>query len=399
MKKMPRWFVLVLLCLGLIALILLLLHFLRPGNVSAPSVTKNTTTTKKTTPTPTLVFAAMGDMLAHDSINRQARAGDKYDYKPYFSHIRPLYKNADVVFCNPETLATGQKFGVSGYPTFNAPTEFARDLVDRNGAACDIINLATNHMNDKRQAGIDTTLDEWDSLKPLAHTGANRNAQEQNAVSYFEKNGIKVAFLAFADYSNDPNLIEYGVNIYHNDALVSRLVTEAKAHADAVIVSMHWGTENMNTANDDQRQAAQRLADLGVTVVIGTGPHVIQEAAYITGSGGQKTLVWYSIGNMLSSQLKINELTGGVAGFTLKKASGTMVAESPTFKPTFMSYVWPAADRAADNLAARSDFQLLPLSASGSRIEAMFGSNYSSFERLNYVKTTLTDAANITVGD
>ncbi len=346
---------------------------------------------------PNLRFAAMGDLLAHDTINQQAKKGDTYDYKPYFSHIMPLYKDADVVFCNPETLAAGQAYGISGYPAFNAPTEFARDLASSEGAGCNLINTATNHIGDKSQAAINATLDVWNGFNLLADAGANHSPEEQNAVRYFTKNGIKVAFLAFADYSNNKTVTNYGLNIYHDDALVSRLMTEARSNADAVVVSMHWGTEDSNVVNTDQQAAAQRVADLGADVVIGTGPHVLQKTTWLTGQGGRKTLVWYSIGNMLSSQLKISELTGGVAGFTIVKKSSSIVVQQPTFKSTFMSYDWSAADKAADNLLARHNLLLQPLADATGRPEAMFGNPYSVTERAQYVRNTLTSEASVSI--
>jgi poly-gamma-glutamate synthesis protein (capsule biosynthesis protein) len=97
-------------------------------------------TVKKIEPSGVVTFAAMGDMLAHDSVVAQARAANgSYDFTPYFSAIKPLYKGADAVFCNAEGLTTGEAFGISGYPAFNAPTEFARDLV--LGAGCNVIGL------------------------------------------------------------------------------------------------------------------------------------------------------------------------------------------------------------------------------------------------------------------
>lgn len=350
--------------------------------------------TVQTTKPSQLVFAAMGDQLAHDSVVAQAKSGDTYDFTPYFKHIRGLYSNADVVFCNAESLAAGQQLGISGYPTFNAPNEFARDLV--NGAGCNLIGLANNHMNDKQQAGIDANLGVWDSLPILAHSGSNKSAEDQQNIPYFTKNGIKVAFLAYADYSNNTNLTSYGLNIYHDEQLFSSQLKEARANADAVIVSLHWGTEDSTTPNSDQAAMAQRAADLGADVVIGTGPHVLQKTVWLNGANDKKTLVWYSIGNMLSSQLAINELTSGVAGFTLVKEATGVRVESPTFKATFMSYDWPAADRAAQRLTTRSNLKLQPLSEATGRPEAMFGSKYSVSERTKYVHDTITSAAGVT---
>lgn len=359
--------------------------------VAAPQ--KHTSPSKTTAPNQ-LVFAAMGDQLAHDSVVAQAKTGSTYDFAPYFTAIRPLYKNADVVFCNPETLMAGQQLGISGYPTFNAPNEFARDLV--NGAGCNLINIASNHVNDKQQKGINANLDVWDKLPILAYSGSNRSAQEQNTIHYFTKNGIKVAFLAYADYSNDTNLTSYGLNIYHNDTLFTSQLKEARANADAVVVSLHWGTEDSNVVNSDQTAAAQKAASLGADVVIGTGPHVLQKTVWLDAKDGKKTLVWYSIGNMLSSQLAVNELTGGVAGFTLVKQSSGVKVEAPTFKATFMSYDWPAADRAAEKLTTRSNLKLQPLSEATGKPEAMFGSTYSVSERTKYVHDTITNDAGVT---
>lgn len=368
---------------------------LRPNSVNAPSKKSIASTTKSSSKSlqPTLRFAAMGDMLAHDTVNKQAASNGSYDYASFFTSIKPLYKDADIVFCNPETIATGSQLGVSGYPTFNAPTEFARDLV--SGAGCNLINLASNHMNDKGQTGIDANLTAWDNLPVLAKSGSNRSAAEQQTVRYFTKNNIKVAFLAFADYSNNTSVTSYGLNSYHQAELVDALMTEARNNADAVIVSMHWGTEDSTAVNTDQQAAAQHLADMGADVIIGTGPHVIQAATWLNGLNGHKTLTWYSIGNMLSAQLKIEELTGGVAGFTLVKKSSGVSVEQPTFKATYMSYDWSTADKAADNLLARHNLVLQPLANATGKPEAMFGSQYSVSERTQYVHQTLTSEAGV----
>lgn len=118
----------------------------------------------QSTPESSFIMSAMGDMLAHDSVVQQAKTADGYDFSPYFASITPLLQNSDVIFCNPETTSAGVEYGISGYPTFNAPTEFARDL---RKAGCDVINLASNHISDKGQAALHVTLDVWEAEKPL----------------------------------------------------------------------------------------------------------------------------------------------------------------------------------------------------------------------------------------
>jgi poly-gamma-glutamate synthesis protein (capsule biosynthesis protein) len=181
-------------------------------------------------------------------------------------------------------------------------------------------------------------------------------------------------------------------------ALVQKLMTEARKNAQIVLVSAHWGTEDSNTVNADQKAAAQLLADNGATMIIGTGPHVEQAVARITASDGRSVPVWYSIGNMLSSQLGINGLTSGVALADIDMNDAQPVVKQLAFAPTFMSYEWSAADKAAQNLLARHNLKLLPLAQSDSQIQTMFGPGYSASERKSYLENVLdASVAQVTV--
>lgn len=346
-------------------------------------VAKQAPSPKKTANSVRLV--AMGDILAHDSVVQNARQNGGYDFTKFFRSITPFYQSADVTFCNPETPA-GTKLGISGYPTFTAPDEFVRDL--RANPGCNLINLATNHINDKGQAGIEETLKLWEATEPLAIAGANRTSQEQSKVKYFNKNGIKFAFVAFADFSNNKNLTSHSVNFYHDSALVKHLMSEARQNSDVVIVSAHWGAEDSTVVNNDQASASNLLADLGADVIIGTGPHVLQKVEWIS-RGESRTLVWYSIGNLLSSQLLVDELTGGIASMEFEKADGKVVIKNLSFAPTFMAYDWPTGDKASGKLLARTNLNLLPLMEADQRIRSMF-SDETAESRMNFVKQTLS---------
>ncbi len=362
------------------------------AQVAVPTQAPAAKQTQATVKPMKLKFAAMGDMLAHDSVVSQARNENGYNFSQYFASIRNNYKDSDLVFCNPETPAAGDSLGISGYPVFNAPTEFARDL--RSGG-CNVINLATNHIFDKGQAGIDQTRQVWDQQKPLLISGANRLADEQNTISVTTKNGIKIAFVAFADFSNNSGYAAHSINFYHDKTLVERLMKAARDQADVVIVSAHWGTEDSTAVNADQQAAARQFSDLGADVIIGTGPHVLQKVEWLTGANGHKSLVWYSIGNMLSSQLAIDELTGVIARFTIEKAAqGSITIGEIEATPTFMSYEWSPTDKQASNLAARHNLQLAALRDAKDRIAPMFGSSYD--ERLKFVTTTLGEVVSVT---
>ena len=63
---------------------------------------------------------------------------------------------------------------------------------------------------------------------------------------------------------------------------------------------MHWGDEYTNTPTNSEKEIAQYLSELGVDLVIGTHPHVVQPIEYVG-----ETLVIYSLGNFISNQLVI----------------------------------------------------------------------------------------------
>lgn len=399
-KKRKKWIIIAVAIAVVIFVLALGVWFVTSQGKKPEQIeTKTTSSVTETVPveTETVVhLAMMGDMLAHDSVNAQAKTASGYDYTPYFTDIKPLYKEADVVFCNPETPVAGDTYGVTGYPAFNAPSAFARDLV--KGAGCNVISLASNHQADKGQGGIDTSLAVWKSQEPYAYSGMNSSADGQNTVSYFTVEGVKFAFLAFMDFSNSSLPHSYSVNTYHNTALVQTLLAEAKANAQVVIVSAHWGVEDSSTVTADQKSAAQLFADNGASIVIGTGPHVEQAVSWLTASDGRTVPVWYSIGNMLSSQLGIDGLTSGVAQCDIRLKDGAITVDSLTFTPTFMSYEWSAADKAAGNLLARHNLKLQPLAQADAEIRSMFGSKYSAAERKVYLEKALdASTANVVV--
>ena len=312
---------------------------------------------------------AMGDMLPHDSVNQNAQRPDGgYDYGQFFSGIAPQLEAADVTFCNQEVPSAGAEFGISGYPTFNAPTEFARDL--HGAVGCDLVNTATNHSADLGAAGIAATRGAWDALTPAAVSGANRSPEEQRTVPVFERDGVTFALVSFAEYSNAP-IDGVSLNLMGDDALVSDLLAQARERADVVVVSAHWGTEDSHEVNDQQRAFAQRVADLGADVVIGTGPHVLQPTVWLDRPDGGRTLVWYSIGNMLNTQLELDQRTGVIAGFDAVRdpETGNVAIENPTGILTYMHYAWTPEQEAANDLGARTDLSITPLAEAESLLQ------------------------------
>lgn len=63
---------------------------------------------------------------------------------------------------------------------------------------------------------------------------------------------------------------------------------------DVLVVLMHWGAEYCPQMNHLQEQTARQLTSLGVHLVIGCHPHVMQPYSY-----RDNQFVAYSLGNLL----------------------------------------------------------------------------------------------------
>lgn len=66
----------------------------------------------------------------------------------------------------------------------------------------------------------------------------------------------------------------------------------------------------------EQRRLAQLLADLGVDLIIGSHPHVVQPIEWI-----DDTLCIYSLGNLISAQDGTYKRVGLLAGVTITKTT------------------------------------------------------------------------------
>ena len=334
---------------------------------------------------------ATGDLLPHNSVNANAKSADGgYNYVQFFDKLTPYFKNNDIVFCNQESTTAGD-LPITGYPTFNAPSAFSRDI---NAVGCNVVNLANNHMADYGQAGITGTLATWANLpNKLAINGVNNSANEQQ-VSYFTAKGKKIGFVSFTYLSNNKNVADYALNTF-NDSLVQKLVSEADKNADFVIVSAHWGAEGDANPDTGEKEWAQKLVANGADLVIGTGPHILQPVETIT-AGGKTGTVWYSLGNLLSTQLKSHELIGGLARISIDTKDNAMKISNMSFVPTYMHYEWSPADQQAENLLARKNLMLYPLWDAGAAMQtARF--DMTKEQAFAHVNATINKNNNVTV--
>ena len=114
------------------------------------------------------------------------------------------------------------------------------------------------------------------------------------------------------------------------------------------IAYMHWGEEYHTTESEVQREMAQKLCDLGVDVLIGSHPHVIQPVEVFKSSDNTHTMPCaFAIGNLLSNQRRdyIDQMPTGETEdglfVTLSLTSGKdgkITLTDMEFTPTWVYY-------------------------------------------------------------
>ncbi|MGG5329500.1 CapA family protein [Enterococcus sp. AZ163] len=281
-------------------------------------------------------FSAVGDNLINDFIyknNQNADGTYRFDYM--YEPTRYLTSEADISYINQETICGGEALGLSGYPSFNGPTEIL-DAV--HGAGFNWLATASNHSMDRGENGVVSQLNYIEQNYPdMTVTGSQRSARDSR-LKVKEINGVKVGFTTYTYGLNGyalPLGKEYLVNLIDDETMKADM-EELNQISDVQIVSMHWGQEYQSVQDAEQERLAQLLSDAGADVIIGGHPHVIQPMDYISGSSGNETLVIYSLGNFLSSQNESDQMLGGMARgkISYNKATEEVSFQDVTFWPT-----------------------------------------------------------------
>ncbi|MCP8966987.1 CapA family protein [Ectobacillus ponti] len=279
----------------------------------------------------TVRLTAVGDVLIHDRVYNDAKTGTSYDFKPMLASMKPYIEPADAAFVNQESVVGGAELGLSTYPSFNSPVEIADALKD---TGFDVIGTANNHALDRGEKALRNSIAYWNKLG-LLHTGTFESEADRENIRTFTKNGITFSVLAYTFGTNGIRSPQpYLVN-YIDRERMKRDVAKAKQLSDAVVVMLHFGTEFETMPNTEQQSLAQYLTDLGVTIIFGHHPHVLQPPAFLTGKNGQQTFVAYSLGNFLAGQENQTTWFGGVMNIQVNKdAAGHVTVANPSFLPT-----------------------------------------------------------------
>ena len=273
---------------------------------------------------PKISIIMVGDMLMHTPVEESAKQEDgTYSYDALFANTVEEIQAADLALVNQEVIIAGEKYGISGYPAFNAPFELGHDLIE---AGFDVICHGTNHALDQGKKGLKSCLSFWEENYPeVPVLGIHGSQEDQDEIYIYEQDGVKIAVLNFTYGTNGialPSDMPYAVDMLEKEKVIEA-ITKAEELADFTIVCPHWGNEYELGVVKSQKDWTEIFLENGVDLVIGTHPHVIEPVEMIVDEEtGQSMLVYYSIGNFCnwtsSSGAGIaNRMVGGMAQVTI----------------------------------------------------------------------------------
>ncbi len=272
-------------------------------------------------------IGAVGDVLMHGAVKDAAadhRRGDADGgFGWLWAPVKDLLSATDLTFANLETPVAPTSGSGSRSFVFNAPPAVVSAL--RSGGV-KVVSFANNHVLDQGRPGFEETLGVLDRLA-MPYVGAGPEGRESGP-RVFEVNGLSLAFLGYARFFNQdgndcPRPAERGGRPCVKSSLLdperaAAEVRTAAARYDAVVVSLHWGTEYEQQPREADVALAHRLANAGALIVLGHHPHVLQPIELYQREDGRTALIAYSLGNFVSNQSR-----GYVHGVTPAEVGAT----------------------------------------------------------------------------
>lgn len=280
----------------------------------------STSTIDDTGKTITATVINTGDIILHDRIFKDALLSDgTYDFSDFFKVADKRFKAADYAVANLEVTLGGTESGAySGFPAFNSPDSLLDPI---KKAGINLLLTANNHSYDTRLLGLKRTVQK---VKEYGFDFIGTKETESDP-TYIIKDigGIKIGITCFTyetksaddgrktlngnvlatEAQNLINSFDYDeIDKFYKTAqtIVNKMKDDG---ADALVFYMHWGEEYQRTPNTWQKSIAQKLCNMGVDVIVGGHPHVLQPVSLLHAEGSSKlTVCAYSLGNAISNQ-------------------------------------------------------------------------------------------------
>ena len=278
----------------------------------------------------------IGDIMGHEEQiwSAENRATHQFNYDDVFKYIKPVISEADIAIGNFEVTLAGPPY--TGYPQFSSPADLA---VACKNAGIDYLVTANNHAADRGKKGIAGTINRLDSIG-IPHTGTFLNSSYRDSLSplMIYKNGTSIALLNYTFSTNGIIVPEpVIVNMLDKNLITADVKKARDRKADLIILFLHWGTEYDTIPSKSQTDMAKYFQSLGVDMVIGSHPHVVQKMVLTKNdNSGNNELVVYSLGNFVSNQRKPKTDGGSIVKVDLIKKDGKYIISDAGYYLTWV---------------------------------------------------------------
>jgi poly-gamma-glutamate synthesis protein (capsule biosynthesis protein) len=267
------------------------------------TLTDTATFTPTGTHTPSLQvkLMAVGDIMLARTVGSQVQAKGP---EIVFAGVRDVLNSADILVGNLECVLTASSKQQPKSYTFAAPPETVKAL---GLAGFDMLSLANNHAMDY---GIQGLVDTKNALSQngIVALGAGATSAEAHTPVILERNGLRLAFLAYADVPDEIGGFDAHSWIatatlpgiaWADPEQIKTDIAAAKLEANVVVVMLHSGLENSTVISANQRSDAYAAIDAGAALVIGSHSHILQTIEKYHGG-----LIAFSLGNFVFDDYK-----------------------------------------------------------------------------------------------
>lgn len=229
------------------------------------------------TPVPvrTVTISAAGDCTFGTDINTWqtksfVETAEENGNAYFMQNVKHIFADDDLTIVNFEGTLSENGTREDKLFAFRGLPSYAGILTEGNIEAA---SLSNNHSRDYGEISYKDTHNILNNAGITVFDSVNINV--------YEVNGLRIGL--------------FGINQL-NDIDRTRLesaVTQVKSYnPDIIIAYIHWGMEKATEPNDEQIEYGHRAIDLGVDLVLGAHPHVLQGIESYNGG-----TIAYSLGN------------------------------------------------------------------------------------------------------
>jgi poly-gamma-glutamate capsule biosynthesis protein CapA/YwtB (metallophosphatase superfamily) len=245
------------------------------------------------------------------------------DPESMFAHIAPVLQESDFLFGNLEGVICEPMPTQAGHLVLRSDPEM---LAAYKSAGFSVLGLGNHGITSCGTESLERCIEILDEAG-IAHAGGGHKLSDARKPAIIDRGGTRVAFLAYSclseprvfataespgvagirvgtSYEFPPHASPGGMPIVRTEtnpedlAAVKEDVQQAKAQADIVVATWHWGIGPMRAGAlagkvmDYQKELAHAAIDSGCDLVVGHHPHVLSGVEVYKAKA-----IFYSLGN------------------------------------------------------------------------------------------------------